>query len=133
MGGSGRLQLCYGPFVPVLPFCRRQIPPAHATREEIFTAVLHHVEKRFIGLNNLTFEVPDEDPDNVGVDQAPDLGFALFEIPVKTGILQGDRGLRRKQFQHCDPGRSENVRGQVIFEVEDTDKFGLVDQRQAEN
>ena len=65
-----------------------------------------------------TFEIPDEDSHNVGVDQAPDLRFAFFEIAVKTRILQGDRGLRRQQFQHRDPGRSEDVRGQVIFEVE---------------
>ena len=72
-------------------------------------------------------------PDNVGVDQAPDLRFAFFEIAVKTGILQGDRGLRRKQFQHRDPRRSENVGGQVVFQVKQTDQFGLVNQRQAEN
>jgi hypothetical protein len=41
------------------------------------------VEKRFIGFDNLTFQVPDEDPDNIGVDQAPDLRFALLEICVK--------------------------------------------------
>ena len=105
----------------------------HTTREEIFTAVFEQVEKRFIGLKNFTLEIPDEDTHDVGVDQAPDLGFALFEIAVKTGILQGDCGLRGKQFQHCDPGRSENVRGQIIFEIEHPDKFGLVDQRQAEN
>ena len=104
-----------------------------ATRDEIFTAVSHHVEKRFIGLDNLTFEIPDKDSDNVGVDQAPNLRFAFFEIAVKTGILQGDRGLRGKQFQHRDPRRSEDVGGQVIFEVEQTDEFGLVNQRQAEN
>ena len=60
----------------------------------------------------------DEDPDDVGVDQAPDLGFALFEIAVQAGILQRDRRLRGKQLQHRDPGRREGPRGQVVFEVE---------------
>ena len=82
------------------PFCRRKVRPAHATRDQIFTAVFHHVEKRLIGLNNLTSKVPDEDSDNVSVDHAPDLRLALFEIAIKKGILQGHRGLRGKQFQH---------------------------------
>ena len=80
-----------------------------------------------------TFEIPDEDPDDVGVDQAPDLGFAFCEIAVQTGILQRDRGLRGKQLQHRDPGRREDARGQVVFEVEHADQLGLVEQRQAEN
>ena len=80
-----------------------------------------------------TFEVPDEDADDVGVDQAPDLRFPFLEVAIETGILQGDRGLRREQFQHRDPGRREDAGGQVVFEVEHTDEFGLVNQRQAEN
>src|SRR5215472_7309959 len=31
LGDSGRLQLCHSPFVPVPPFRRRQIRPAHTT------------------------------------------------------------------------------------------------------
>ena len=70
--------------------------------------------------------MPEEDPDDVGVDQTPDLGFALLEIAVQTRILQGDRGLGRQQRQHRDPGRREDVGGQIVFEVEGPDEFGLV-------
>jgi hypothetical protein len=61
------------------------------------------------------------------------LGLRFRQIVIKTRILQRDRGLRRKQFQHCDPRRRENVGSQIIFEVEQTDQFALINQRQAEN
>src|SRR5260370_34027465 len=60
-GGSGRLQVCQGSFVPIAPLCRCQIPPAPAKRDDIFTTVFQHVEKRVIGLDNLTLEIPHED------------------------------------------------------------------------
>jgi hypothetical protein len=62
------------------------------------------VEKRFVGFDDLAFEIPEEDPDNVGVDEPPDLRLAFFEIPVKMGIFQGDRGLRGKQFSSFRSG-----------------------------
>src|SRR5215831_4647101 len=69
------LYLCHGTFVAVAPFWRSQVSPADATRNKIFTVVSHHVKKRFIGLNNLTFKVPNTDPNNVRVDQTSDPGF----------------------------------------------------------
>src|SRR4051794_41832042 len=39
--------------------------------------VAQDVEKGFVRLQNLAFEIPDEDADDVGVDQAPNLRFAL--------------------------------------------------------
>ena len=43
--------------ITLTPFRRCQVRPAHATREEIFTAVLHHVDKRLIRLDNPTLEI----------------------------------------------------------------------------
>ena len=43
--------------------------------DEILTVVLKHLQKRLVGLDDLTLEVRDEDPQNAGVDQAPDLTF----------------------------------------------------------
>src|SRR5713101_8284240 len=86
LDGSGRLCLCDGPFVAVTPFRRSQVRPAQATRDEIFTPVLHHVEKRFIGVDNLTFRVPDDDPHDIGVG---DLGatYALT-LPARSSELK---------------------------------------------
>jgi hypothetical protein len=67
-----------GLIVAVTPLGRRQVPPAHATKTQIFATTFHHLEKGFIGLKNHTFEIPDEDTHNVGVDQTPDLRFAFF-------------------------------------------------------
>src|ERR1700751_6257649 len=91
------------------------------------------MEKRFGGLENLTLEIPDVDSHNVGVDQASNFGFAFFEIAVEMGILQGDRRQRSQQFQQRYPSWSKDVGSQIIFEVEQTDHFGMVNQRQAEN
>ena len=96
LNGSFRLFLCHGAFSVVEPLRRCQVLPAHATRDEIFPAVSQHVEKSIVGLRYFTSDIPDEDPDNIGVDEAPNLGFALFKIAVKTGILERDRCLRRK-------------------------------------
>ena len=91
--------------------------------DEILAVVSHHAQKRVIGLNDPTFEIPDENPDDVGVDQAPDLRFAFCEIAVKPRILQRDRRLRRKQLQYRRPGGREDVRSQIVFKVENTDEL----------
>jgi len=91
------------------------------------------VQERLIGLNDFTFEIPDKNPQNVGIDQSPDPSFAIFKIAIKPRILKGYRCLERKHLQDADAVTSENVRGQVIFEVENTDEFALVDQWQSEN
>ena len=52
----------------------------------MFTAVCYHLEKCFVGLKDLTFDVKDDDSDNVGADQAPDLGFQPTE-PIDAVLL----------------------------------------------
>ena len=63
----------------------------------------------------------------------PNLGFAFYDIAVRAGVFQRDLGLRGEQFRHRDPGRREDVRGQVVFQVRHVDELSLVDQRQAVN
>jgi hypothetical protein len=36
----------------------------------------------------LTFEIQNENPNNIGVHQAPDLRFAIFEVAIKPRILE---------------------------------------------
>src|SRR5258706_2008721 len=81
----GVLQAQHGTFVALLPFGRCQISPEHSTRDEILTAVLQHAQKGFIGAHDTrAFDIPDENPQNVGVDQAPDL--------ILAGLAFGDVG-----------------------------------------
>ena len=95
--------------------------------------VSQHTQKRVIGFEKPTFEVPDDDPDDVGVDQAPNLCFALCKIAVQAGILERDRRLRGKQLQHSDAGRCEDTSGQVVLQIEHADELRLIEQWQAEN
>src|SRR5712671_963072 len=73
LAASGRSEFCHGPFVSTAPFIGRQRRPAHATRDKIVAAVSHHVKKGFVRLGNATFKIPDEYPDDVGIDEASDL------------------------------------------------------------
>src|SRR6267378_3504634 len=130
---SGRPDLCRSPFVSVVPFGGCQRRPAEATRNEIVAAVSHHMEKGFVGVENATFKIPHDDPDDVRVDQTADPGLPFLEIVVQTGVLQRDRRLRRQQFQYRDPGGREHVRCQVILEIKHPDQLGLLHQGQAED
>ena len=119
--------------VAIAPFRRRQIRPAQAAGGDILAVVSHQAEKGVIGLENRTLEIADEDADDVGVDQAPDLRFALGKVAVQAGILQCARRLRGEQLQNRDTGRREDAGRQVILEIESADALGLIDQGQAEN
>ena len=87
--GSGGHHFGYPPCGVVLPLLRCQVCPAHATRDEIFTIVLYQVEKRVIGLDDPTVDIPDKDADDVGLDQAPNLRFAFCEIAI--GVHKRER------------------------------------------
>src|SRR5712671_489292 len=130
---SGRPELYRSLFAGVVPFGGGQRSPAEATRNEIVAAVSHHVEKGFVGVENATFNIPHDYPDDVRVDQAADPGLPFLEIVVQTGVLQRDRRLRCQQFQHRDPGGREHVRCQLVFEIEHPDQLRLLHQGQAED
>ena len=63
----------------------------------------------------------------------PQRGGIALVLGVKAGIFQGDRGLRRQEFEHREPARREDMGGEIILQVEHTDKLGLFQQRQAEH
>src|SRR5260370_10019702 len=68
LGGACLLQLCYGACVAVTPFRWRQVCPAHTTGAKILTVAFTHAAEPFIGLANLPFKIPDEDPHDISVD-----------------------------------------------------------------
>ena len=84
-----QLQLRDVTCVEVAPFRRRQHRTVQASRGEILAVVTHDTQKRVIGLKYATFEVPDHDPDDIGVDEASDLPVALLEIAVELDVLLG--------------------------------------------
>jgi hypothetical protein len=97
-----------------------------APRGEILPVVSHHAEKLVIGLKNAPLDFPDDDTDDVGVDQAPDLLVAGQQIAVECDILR-DRlappvrlepcKRQRRSCEDCDndDGRSDQP-GFALFE-----------------
>jgi len=83
-----RLEIRNRAFILLAPFSWRQIGPAHTTGNEIVTTVLQHVEKCIIGLENLPIEIPDEHPNDVGINQPSNPRFALLEVTIKTRVLE---------------------------------------------
>jgi len=73
-----------------------QLRPTDPAGGEILAVVSHHAEEGVVGLEEAAVQVPEADPDDVGVDQAPDLRFPLLEVAVEAGVLQRDGRLRRQ-------------------------------------
>src|SRR5438132_1426574 len=57
--------------IPVAPVGRRQVRQPYAARSQVFAIVVHHAKKLVVGLKNAPVEIPDENSDDVGIDQAP--------------------------------------------------------------
>src|SRR5262245_28602647 len=129
----GRAQFRQGALVVLAPFRRRQSGPAHIARNQVFTVIPYDTEKRVIGLKNSTFEIGNEDANNVGVDQTPNLPFAICQIEKEPRILERNRGLRGEHLQHRDALGRENARSQIVLKIENADEISLVYQWQTEN
>src|SRR6266481_9145131 len=79
--------------IPVAPVGRRQVRPPYAARNQVFTVVAHHAKKFAVSLKNATFEIPDENSDDVGIDQAANPGLPFPEIVVQAHVFDGDHRL----------------------------------------
>ena len=66
------------PLVGGQPFDRRDVRPAQPPRCQVVLAVTEHAQECFIRLENGAVEVCDHHPDDVGVDQAPELAFPFL-------------------------------------------------------
>jgi len=63
--------------------CRRG--PLQSSRHEIVPAIAEHLQEGVIGLDDRAVELRDNDPDDVGVDESPNPGFALLLRKNETG------------------------------------------------
>jgi hypothetical protein len=61
---------------------KREISPAEAARYEIIALVSHYAQKRIIGFDNATIEIPNADSDDVGVNQPAELSLACGNVAV---------------------------------------------------
>ncbi len=95
---AGRLELfSLVASVRLLPFRRRHVEPSKPCLQ-ILALVPDHMEKRIIGIDKSSVQIPDDDPDDVRIDQAPDPPVTFFKIPIKPRILKRYRCPRRKRF-----------------------------------
>src|SRR5262249_6347090 len=122
----GCAQFRYGTLVLLAQLGWRQIGPPQATGNDILTDVLQHMQKRIVSLNDSAFEIPNADSQNIGLDQTPDLRFPICQRPIKSYILERDCPLRRKHLQHSEAIGRENLRGHIVFKVENADESSLV-------
>src|SRR5580658_1410688 len=95
--------------VEVKPFGRSQVHPLYPTRGEIFTVVAHDAEKCVIRLKKSTVELRDENPDNVGVHQPPDLRFALLESTIQAAVFKRNCCGRSEDVQYGNSSGREDV------------------------
>ena len=99
-----RLQVGQPLFGGGAPFGGCHVRPAHSTRDKILAAVSHHVEKGVVGVEEPPLEIEDDDADDVGVEQTPDLLIALCEIVVELDVLLG-RFSSPSRFEPCERQR----------------------------
>src|SRR6266851_4130105 len=108
---SRRSVLLYQSAVSFAPLRRSEVRPPYAARDEILMLVSHDAEKGFVGLQNPAVEIPHEDADDVGVDQAPDL--------VSLGAGDGGVKARRlRQQNDQDDRRGEQRKQAACIEAE---------------
>src|SRR6185312_4318664 len=68
---SGCLQRCHTPVVGIAPFGGRQIPPAQSTGDQLLAVVSDDAEKSVVGIDDPIVKIPDEDADDVGINEPP--------------------------------------------------------------
>src|SRR5436190_24056385 len=88
LNSPGRVEFCDGPFVALAPFSWRQVGPPQSTRDKVRAFVAGHPQERIIGVANPAVQIPEHDPDDVGVDQPPDLRLALLKLAVQSAVLE---------------------------------------------
>src|SRR5260370_33673314 len=77
-------QLCISPRVLLAPFRRRQVRSVQAARDKILSIVSPHPENRVICLEKAPSEIPDDDPDEVGVTEAAGLRCPFVYLSVHS-------------------------------------------------
>jgi len=96
---------------------RRHVLPADRSRNQLLPSTAGHVQNRIVVVADVTVGIPEQDSDDVGINEPPDAGLAFLQITVEQGVLERDRGLSCQQLQHRDPVRRESVRRQAILKT----------------
>src|SRR5690349_24800265 len=68
-------QLGQAPGVGAVPFDRRQLHPAYSPSDEVSAVISYDAQKGLVGISDLAVLFPDENSDNIGVDETPYLSL----------------------------------------------------------
>ncbi|MNL01015.1 hypothetical protein D3C87_1214680 [compost metagenome] len=132
-GVPGLLALGQRTFAVRAHLRRGQVAPAHPAGDQILARVAHHAQEGVVGFQHVAGHVPDNDADDIGLHQPPDLRLPLGHVAVQPRVFERDGGLRGHQLQHRDPCRTERARREIVLQIERTSQPRLVHQRQAQD
>src|SRR5205814_2950890 len=93
--------------------------PAHSTGQEIVLIISNYAEKLAIGIKNLTLHIPDDDADDVGIDEAANFRLTLFNLSLHA--CNGPQ----VRLQHVAPLQQQSeieLAVFVAFPVENTNR-----------
>lgn len=84
--GPRQTALVLGAFIVALEaFPTRQVVPVQSARDQVCALVSDYAEKRVIGVTNPAVEIPEHDPDHVGVKK--ELRFLPLQSAVRRPVL----------------------------------------------
>src|SRR5262249_8111078 len=112
---------------------RGQVSPCQMAGGQLLASVSDDSQEAFVGVQDATVGVPDNDADDVGVDQPSDPRLPLLKIAVETCVLQRNGSLGGQELEKGNPGGSAGPGRQVVFEMDHPDQPGLLEQRHAEH
>src|ERR1700722_790299 len=61
------------------------------------------------------------------------ISLTALQIRKKSRVLQRNCGFRSQQLQHCNPVRREGARGQIVLQIERSDKHRFFDEGQTQD
>src|SRR5262249_50213556 len=90
-------------------------------------------EKGIIGIDDSLVASPNDDTDDIRIDETPNARLALPEVVVEAAVLERDRRLPSEQLENAEPGWREDGGAEIVFAVKDAEQTRLFDHRQAEH
>ena len=77
---------------------------------------------------DMTLLIDAQDRIERGVDELPNPRLPLLKIVIETDVFQRHPSLRSEQFENGHPVRGEGAKGQVVFEVNQSEQLSLLKQ-----
>src|SRR5438445_3208550 len=112
-------KLGYRQRIAITQFRWRHVRPVHSTGQEIVLIISNYAEKLIVGIKNLTLHVPDDDADDVGIDEVTN--FCLTPFNLSLHACNGPQ----IRLQHVTPLQQQSeieIAVFVTFPIENTNR-----------